>query len=194
MSETTKVTADPVIGPEAIAKAYADIFAHEDRIIWQQITTLMGLAGVTIAAGFGVRGTWWAPTVVVFGAFFTILLYLFIHKVRLDREHASDVVNALWEGYADRKTKDLVRRINRDSMFHGSPTQESEIHLFQMVYLGGKHIVWRSNDSILPTVRAHTLVQLTCVLFLVVDCFLVGLFISEAGTPLNSLLARLSCR
>ena len=176
------------IGPEAVAKAYLDMLLHEDRIIWQQITTLMGLEVVTIAAGFGVRGTWWAPMALLFGAFFTVLLYLFIHKVRLDRENASDVVNALWDSYVDEDTKKRVLEITGKSAH-----QEAKARLLQTVYLGGRHVVFHKDYSIFsPIVRAHTLVQCTVLLFLVVDFFLAVQFISEATTSLRSILGRFS--
>lgn len=186
-----KESTEVAIGPDAVAKVYADIFTHEDRIIWQQITTLMGLEAVTVAAGFGTRGSWWAPMSILVGVVFTTLLYFFIHKVRLDREHAADVVNSLWEKYCTDDLKQLLREQNRVPKVRGSVITRADDgpRLFQMVYLGGKHFVRRAADPPwMVTVRGHSLLQWAVMLFLFFNCALFGFFVARTKIPLGTAL------
>ena len=115
------------INPEALIKIYADAALHADRIIWSQVTTLMGIEALAVAGGFGKQGTVWAPTILFVGVLLIIMIYLFIHKTRLDREHISIVLNKLLLKYSDEDLRSTVLAFDKPPKMRGTE------------FTGGKH-------------------------------------------------------
>jgi hypothetical protein len=154
------------ISPDAFLKIIADLNLHLDRVIWSQIQTLIALEGAVLGAGYATRGSSVSIFVVVTGFIFLSLLYLFVERLRDNRDVNMPLADKLIELYADSELKNLigVEDIGRRLRFAR--------HL-----PNGKWMIW-SPDHV-PLVTGTWLFRLAFGSFLVLDLVALGYLLCQ---------------
>jgi hypothetical protein len=151
----------PTIGPETVLKILVDFNLHQDRLIWSQLQTMIALQGATLAGGYALRGTSLSVIVVLLGVAFLAFLYLYIERLRKNRDINMPVVDKLINRFGENTLKEILGEVNGRWLKFSSPLPED------------RRFYW---DGSRLSVRGHTLLQGAFVLFAVADIVAVALF------------------
>jgi hypothetical protein len=149
------------IGAEAMLKILIDVNTHNDRLIWNQLQTMIALEGATLTGGYLLRGTVLSGFVILLGIAFLVLLYLYVERLRENRDMNMPIVDRLIESYATAKLKNILGAVEGRRLRLSAPIPQ------------GKHIFWTGPRR---SVKGQTLLSIAFMLFALADLVALALF------------------
>jgi hypothetical protein len=150
------VSNGPELKAEAVLKVLMDHHLHQDRLLWNQIRTVMTIQAAILTAGYVLRGSWHAYVPLSLAIVFTLLMYLFIKNCRQTRDMNIDAMNNIVKKFS---SPELISVLHH----HG------ESRLLRTGFWFGRDRWFFWLDRGLPIVRAHTLLQFSFWLFVIMD-------------------------
>jgi len=129
---------------DTIFKALFDHHMAQDRLVWDQVRTILTLQGAVIAAAFVMRGSIYAAIPPVIGIIFTAIIFLFVIKARHDRDFNLDNIETLVKTLSSKETQGALKAKDGDERLIRTGSK-----------LGGKRIKWRGWNF--PLISGHSL-------------------------------------
>ena len=150
------------IKADTLFKALFDHHLYQDRIMWDQVRTLLALQGAVLAAGYVTRGTFYVLLPALIGIVFTVIVFLFVTKAGHDRDINLNTIQELIRFFS---SADLQRILGTDGQTSLLRTGDD---------LNGRRLLLRKWNF--PLVRGRVLYQSAFWLSIALDSLSVPFF------------------
>ncbi|TAJ37861.1 MAG: hypothetical protein EPO55_17615 [Reyranella sp.] len=144
---------------DTIVKGHIDSYIDNDRLIWAQVRTLIAVQGASLLAIYAVKGTYLTLVAAGLGIAFTVILFLFIRRVRQNRNYNGDVIEKLVKDHGSQQLKESLSTLHTNGRLFsvGLELPQTGYH-----WPKGAH---------LPYVQAHLLLVICGWFVVLIDLF-----------------------